>query len=145
MADLPKGSDERTWFFALHKSIGLTLALLAIFRLSWKLISKSPALPDYIAAGQKKLAIATHHLLYVLMFIQPLSGYISSSFSGYKTKFWGIALPQWGWKAPALNELFTEIHEISAFCLIALLCLHISGVVYHLHKKQPELIKRMWF
>ena len=145
MADLPKGSDERTWFFALHKSIGLTLALLAIFRLSWKLISKSPELPGYVAAGQKKLANATHHLLYVLMFIQPVSGYISSSFSGYKTEFWGIPLPQWGWKAPVLNELFTEIHEISAFCLISLLVLHISGVVYHLHKKQTDLIKRMWF
>ena len=33
MVDLPKGSDERSWFFALHKSMGLTLALLALFRL----------------------------------------------------------------------------------------------------------------
>jgi cytochrome b561 len=41
MADLPKGSEERTWFFTLHKSIGLTLALLAITRLVWKLISKN--------------------------------------------------------------------------------------------------------
>ena len=32
MVDLPKGSDERSWFFALHKSLGLTLALLAIFQ-----------------------------------------------------------------------------------------------------------------
>ncbi len=33
MADLPKGSDERSWFFALHKSIGLSLVLLAFIRL----------------------------------------------------------------------------------------------------------------
>ena len=145
MADLPKGSDERTWFFTLHKNIGMTLALLAILRLGWKIKFKPPALPDYVAARQRKLATAVHHLLYLLMFIQPLTGYISSSFSGYKTKFWGIPLPDWGWKAPALNELFTEMHEISAFCLIALLCLHIAGVVYHLHKKQTDLIKRMWF
>ncbi len=145
MTGLEKGSDERSWFFALHKSIGLTLALLAIMRLVWKICSESPTLPDYVVPLQRKMATATHHLLYLLMFIQPVSGYISSSFSGYKTKFWGIPLPHWGSKQPELNKLFTEIHEISAFCLIALLILHISGVVYHLRKKQPELFKRMWF
>ncbi len=145
MTGLEKGSDERSYFFALHKSLGLTLALLAIIRLIWKICSTSPPLPDYIAPLQRKMAAATHYLLYLLMFIQPVSGYISSSFSGYKTKFWGIPLPHWGSKQPELNDLFTGIHEISAFCLIALLVLHISGVIYHLHKKQRDLFKRMWF
>jgi len=145
MTGLEKGSDERSWFFALHKSIGLTLALLAIIRLGWKLCSTTPALPDYVAPRQRIMATATHHLLYLMMFIQPVSGYISSSFSGYKTKFWGIPLPHWGSKQPELNELFTEIHEISAFCLIALLVLHIAGVIYHLRKKESELFRRMWF
>ncbi|MBL1142368.1 MAG: cytochrome b [Proteobacteria bacterium] len=145
MVGLEKGSDERSWFFALHKSIGLTLALLALIRLVWKLSSIQPALPDYIAPLQRKMATATHHLLYLMMFIQPVSGYISSSFSGYKTKFWGIPLPHWGWKNPELNDLFTGIHEISAFCLILLLLLHIAGVIYHLYKKQTDLFKRMWF
>jgi len=145
MTGLEKGSDERSWFFALHKSIGLTLALLAIIRLVWKFCSKSPALPDYVAPLQRKMATATHHLLYLMMFIQPVTGYISSSFSGYKTKFWGIPLPHWGSKQPDLNQLFTTIHEISAFCLIGLLILHIAGVIYHLHKKENDLFKRMWF
>ncbi len=145
MVDLPKGSDERSWFFVLHKSIGLTLALLVVIRLAWKIISKPPSLPDYIAPKIKKLATTTHNLLYVFMFIQPVSGYISSSFSGYKTKFWGIPLPHWGWKEPVLNQLFTTVHDVSAFCLVALVLLHIVGVIYHLHKKQYELFRRMWF
>jgi cytochrome b561 len=145
MVGLEKGSDERSYFFALHKSIGLTLALLAIIRLIWKLCTSSPALPDYVAPIQRKMATATHHLLYLVLFLQPVSGYISSSFSGYKTKFWGVPLPHWGWKNPELNKLFTEIHEISAFCLIALLLLHIAGVIYHVHRKETDLIKRMWF
>lgn len=145
MTDLPKGSDERSWFFMLHKSLGLTLALLAIIRLAWKIISAPPELPSYVSAAQQKLAKATHHLLYLMMFLQPVSGYISSSFSGYKTKIWGIALPHWGWKAPGLNKLFTLIHDISAFCLVALILLHIAGVIYHLHKKENDLFRRMWF
>jgi cytochrome b561 len=145
MVGLEKGSAERSYFFAMHKSIGLTLALLVVIRLIWKLRSTTPPLPDYIDPIKRKMATATHHLLYLLMFIQPVSGYISSSFSGYKTKFWGIPLPHWGWKNKELNELFTEIHEISAFCLITLLILHIAGVIYHLHRKETDLIKRMWF
>lgn len=145
MTGLEKGSAERSWFFGLHKSIGLTLAILVIIRLIWKIRSKSPALPDYVAPLQRKLATATHHLLYLMMFIQPVSGYISSSFSGYKTRFWGIPLPHWGSKQPELNQLFSEIHEISAFCLITLLCLHIAGVIYHLHRKETSLFRRMWF
>ncbi|HIF50123.1 MAG TPA: cytochrome b [Thiotrichaceae bacterium] len=145
MTGLEKGSAERSWFFGLHKSLGLTLALLAIIRLVWKMRSISPALPDFVAPIQRKTAIATHHLLYLMMFIQPVSGYISSSFSGYKTKFWGIPLPHWGSKQPELNKLFTEIHEISAFCLTALLVLHICGVIYHMHRKETQLLRRMWF
>jgi len=145
MTGLEKGSEARSWFFGIHKSLGLTLALLALIRLVWKTYSKPPALPDFVAPIQKKLATATHHLLYMMMFIQPVSGYISSSFSGYKTKFWGIPLPHWGTKQPELNQLFTGIHEISAICLVVLIILHISGVIYHLHKKETSLFKRMWF
>ena len=145
MVDLPKGSDERTYYFGIHKSIGLTLGLLAFIRLAWKIYSKPPVLPEIVTSTQRKLATATHHLLYLLMFIQPLSGYISSSFSGYKTKFWGIPLPHWGWKSKELNEFFTEIHDISAFCLITLIVLHLAGVIYHLSKKDYVLFKRMWF
>ena len=145
MVDLPKDSDERSWFFSLHKSIGLTLALLATIRLACRMISKPPSLPSYIPVAKRKLANATHHLLYLLMFIQPVSGYISSSFSGYKTRFWGVPLPYWGWKAPDLNKLFTLIHDISAICLVALILLHIAGVIYHIQKKQNEVFRRMWF
>ena len=145
MVDLPKGSDERSWFFALHKSIGLTLALLALIRLSLKFIFKAPPLPDDVTYIQKKLAAVTHNLLYLMMFIQPITGYISSSFSGYKTKFWGVPLPHWGWKSPDLNELFTTVHQISALIFGLLILFHIMGAMYHIHKKQFHLFKRMWF
>jgi|TARA_B100001996_G_scaffold162338_1_gene123808 cytochrome b561 len=145
MVDLPKGSDERSWFFALHKSMGLTLALLALFRLFWKFISESPPLPDDVTTTQKIAAVSTHNLLYLMMFVQPTSGYISSCFSGYKTKFWGIPLPHWGWKSPELNQLFTSIHDISAVIFGLLIILHISGAMFHIHKKQFHLFKRMWF
>ncbi len=111
------------------------------------MISKPPSLPSYIPVVQRKLANLTHHLLYFVMFLQPVTGYISSSFSGYKTKFWGIPLPHWGWKEPELNDLFTTIHASSSYLLIliVLIILHILGVLFHIVKKQNELFRRMWF
>ena len=143
MVDLPKGSDERTWFFALHKSIGLTLALLVVIRLGWRIFHKPPPLPGYLVAWKQNLAHFTHNFLYLFMFLQPISGYISSSFSGYKTKFWGIPLPHWGWKDPALNELFTGIHEISAIALMCFIILHVLGVVYHVVNSELAILQRM--
>ena len=143
MVDLPKDSDERSWFFALHKSIGLTVAVLVLIRLVWRFTHVPPALPGSITNFKRQLAGLTHCLLYVAMFIQPVSGYISSSFSGYKTKIWGLSLPHWGWKSPALNELFTDIHVASSVTLLCLIVLHLCGVVIHVYQGEVSILRRM--
>ena len=143
MTELPKGSPERTWFFALHKSVGLTTALLVVVRVIWRLQHTPPALPEMIAHWKRRMAEATHHLLYLLMFVQPVSGYISSSFSGHSTRFWGIPLPDWGWKDQALNELFTSIHVASSMALLSLIILHILGALHHGMTAEESVLRRM--
>ncbi len=143
MVDLPKGSDERSWFFALHKSIGLTMALLAFIRVAWRFTHVPPDLPETVSKFKQILAGLTHWLLYIAMIVQPLSGYISSSFSGYKTKLWGIPLPHWGWKSPALNELFTDIHVASSVALLCLVIMHLGGVVVHVYEGDKQILRRM--
>ena len=143
MVDLPKGSEERSWFFALHKSIGLTIALLALMRLFWRFTHVPPALPESITNFKQQLAGLTHWLLYVAMFIQPVSGYISSSFSGYKTKIWGLPLPHWGWKSPVLNEIFTDIHVASSVILVCLIVIHLCGVLVHVYQGEASILRRM--
>ncbi|MEE8321392.1 MAG: cytochrome b [Gammaproteobacteria bacterium] len=144
MVDLPKGSPERTWFFALHKSIGLTVAMLALVRLAWRIAQPPPELPDSIPLWDRILANMTHRLLYVFMFVQPVAGYLSSSFSGYKTRFWGVPLPHWSWKDPMLNSFFTDIHVASSIALLSLVFLHISGALYHQFYIRDDILKRMW-
>jgi cytochrome b561 len=143
MTELPKGSEERAWFFALHKSVGLTTALMVMLRVIWRLTHDPPALPEMIVYWKRRMAAATHHLLYVMMFLQPVSGYVSSSFSGHSTKFWGIPLPDWGWKDQALNELFTSIHVASSVALLSLIVLHILGAVHHGMTGEKSVLRRM--
>ena len=106
MVDLPRG-PERSSSFALHKSIGLTIFLLAIVRIIWRFFHRPP---PYARVPNWQITVAriAHLLFYVLLVVQPTSGYLSSSFSGYKTKLFGVALPHWGWRDAPLNEFFTD-------------------------------------
>ena len=142
MVDLPRGPD-RSWYFALHKSIGLSVFILIVMRTIWRVLYIPPELPSYISTLKQSVIHWMHKLLYLVMFIQPLSGYFSSSFSGYKTKIWGIPLPHWGWKDPQLNTLFSTIHEYSSIFFIALVSLHLAGVFYHIHRKEKDILRRM--
>ena len=144
MVDLPKDSAERTYFFDLHKSVGLTVATLVVLRLGWCL--RRPGLAPFagLAEWQRRLSVLTHRLLYVFMVLQPLSGYLSSSFAGYPTRFWGLPLPQWADKDPVVNEMFTDLHELSSLALLGLIALHVCGALAHLWSGHESVMPRMW-
>jgi cytochrome b561 len=142
MADLPKGPD-RSWYFALHKSLGLTVLMLMILRVAWRLSHTPPALPESLPLWRRQLAQGSHQLFYVLLFLQPLSGYVSSSFSGYKTKYFGFPLPHWGWKQPVLNDILTNLHVATSVVLVSLIVLHLAGALQHLFNREDKLFRRM--
>ena len=143
MVDLPQGPD-RSAYFALHKSIGLSVFALLVLRVAWRMRHRPPALPGSVPWWQRGLAALVHLSFYAVLVVQPLSGYLSSSFSGYKTRWFGIPLPQWGWQDAPLNELFTEIHVISSIALIVLVLVHLLGTVSHLVSGEGALFRRMW-
>lgn len=144
MVDLPKGSPERTSFFTLHKSIGLTVAALVVVRLAWRWRFPMLAPPAALGPWQRRLATGVHRALYVFMVLQPLSGYLSSSYSGYATRIWGVTLPQWAEKNPARNEFFTGVHELSSMVLLALIGLHLCGAFAFLFSRHANVLPRMW-
>ncbi|MGH8653303.1 MAG: cytochrome b [Gammaproteobacteria bacterium] len=142
MADLPKG-EQRSDFFALHKSIGLTVFLLALLRLSWRLSHPPPRLPASLEPWRRRFAGVIHFAMYCCLFLQPLSGYLSSSFSGYATRYFGIPLPQWGWEDKFLNELFSSIHQASALTLCSLITIHVLAAMSHALPGQEPVLRRM--
>lgn len=142
MVDLPKG-PARGETFALHKSLGLTVFLLTVWRICWRVTHPAPALPKAVSRWRATLAHGVHATFYVLLIGQPLSGYLSSSFSGYDTKFFAIPLPTWGHHDPPLNEFLTEIHVIGSVALVALVILHVLGALTHLMEPGDRLMRRM--
>ena len=142
MVDLPKG-PARGEAFALHKSLGMTVFLLTALRLAWRLRVAPHTLPATIVRWQRTLATTVHRLFYVLLFLQPLMGYLSSAFSPYPSTYFGIPLPDWSEHRPQLNEFFTELHVAGSVALLLVIALHVLGALSHLLAPGDRLLRRM--
>lgn len=144
MLALPLPSDEFTYRefpFQLHKNIGITLvALLAV--LLYVRFRHRPA-PAEGRPWMKRLAVAGHVVLYVLILAVCVSGYLSSSYSGWGTTLWWVLeLPNWGYENEELNILYSDIHLWSCWALLAVVAVHIGGAVYHAFRNDG-VVRRM--
>lgn len=139
---MPK--DERGFeLFQLHKSVGITILLLTLARLAWRLTHRPPAAVE--DGFQGFLAKAVHTLLYVFMVGMPLTGWaiVSTSRIEIPTVFWGVIpwphLPLPG----SINEAVEETHELLAWIGIALIVLHVAGALRHQFLLRDGLLRRM--
>jgi cytochrome b561 len=143
MQEIPKSPPgQRAAVFNVHKSIGLTILLLMLVRLAWRLGHPPPALPP-MPRWQARTALANHRLLYALLIVMALAGYLGSSFSGYPVRFFGLVLPSWAAKNDAMKELMSNVHLACAWLLAAAVALHLAAVVKHALVDHDGLLARM--
>lgn len=143
MADLPDEPTTRQ-YFSWHKSIGVTVFLLAILRVGWLATHSPPPMPTQTPAWQTRIARFTHAALYILMFALPLTGWLMSSAKGAPTWYLGLwPLPDLVGKDKALGDTLGSIHELLAFTLAALVLLHIAAALKHQFVDRDNLVGRM--
>ncbi|MBC7378063.1 MAG: cytochrome b [Burkholderiaceae bacterium] len=131
-------------YFNLHRSIGLIIALLVAARIVWRLNHKPQALPDTVAPWQRKLSVLTETLLYVVMVLMPVTGYVGASYSKAGVAFFGAATPRWAQPDHDTAELFYGAHSILIWVLTALVALHVAGALWHVLVEKDTVFKRMW-
>ena len=145
MIEIPKTPPGlRADWFNLHKSIGLSIALLVLARLVWRIQHPAPPLPASLPRWQVLAAKASHWLLYACMFIMPVSGYLGSSFTNYPIRYFGMTLPHWGRDAPALKELCSQVHYTTVCVFMGLVALHVAAALKHLFADHDGVFERMW-
>jgi cytochrome b561 len=145
MTAIPGLTPTKLRYFSYHKSIGVTILLLACLRLLWRLMHAPPPLPPSVSMTEKKLANAVHRLLYLLMFAVPISGYAYSLASGVPVKFLGrIPLPVLMGPDPVLKPLLQDLHFSLNIFLAVCLALHIAGSIKHRVIDGENLVRRMW-
>jgi len=143
MVGIPKGTPGRAMYFNLHKSCGVLAGVLIVLRLGWRLTHAVPPLPVGMSRWSAVAARWSHRLLYLCMVLQPASGYLSSSFNKYGVKFFGVALPNWGWEDKPLRELFASVHYVVAVLLATLIAVHVLAAFKHLLVDRDGVFGRM--
>lgn len=136
---------DSAWYFALHVSLGLTAAALMALRISWGSEHRPPPLPAAMAIWQATAARLSHLLMYVLLVLMPITGYLGASFSGEAVAYFGAPLPAWAGKNDALKELLFGAHSIIAWVLVSVICIHVLGALKHVFVDKDTLLRRMWF
>ena len=140
--NLSEEASPRTFYFNLHKSIGVTILALIVIRIFWRLSHKAPAMLASYKAWETKLASGVHRLLYVLMLVLPLSGLVMAVASKYGVKWFGLEFIG-GLDNTPLREAFKETHEIIGVVILLIIIVHILGALKHKFIDKDETLNRM--
>lgn len=144
LQNVPRGTPARTVYVNLHKSTGLTLGLLILVRLGWRLTHKAPPLPATLPAWQRTAARASHFALYACMLVMPAAGYLASNFSKFGVNYFNaILLPPWGIDDRRLYAVFNTTHVVTSYVFVALIALHVLAALRHL-RSRDGVFYRMW-
>ena len=139
---MPQEISPRSFYFNLHKSIGVTILALITIRILWRFSHKPPAILSSYKMWEKKLASGVHHLLYLLMLALPISGVIMATYSKYGIKWFGVPLVK-GLDNNPMREVFVDVHEVIGIVVLVVLALHIAGAIKHKFIDKDDTLKRM--
>jgi len=133
-----------TTLISLHFSFGVLILALAVVRLVWRATHGEPEPEAGVPPWQTASARIVHWLLYLLLFVLPVLGWINASWRGMPIVMFGLELPKlvatrapgWGWTG--------DVHVVlSNYLLLALVGLHVAAALYHNLFRRDRVLQRM--
>ena len=153
MGELPRGDPLKPAIVGLHLSVGLSVLVLAVLRVVWRLTHSIPDLPGDMPPWQKALARTVEFLLYVLIIAIPLAGWmmISTGPHAHDVNYFGLfTWPHVGFmgniaaeNAHSVHEALEETHALLAWTMLGLVAIHIAAAIYHQHVRRDNVLKSM--
>ena len=125
-------SERHDWLIRIHKPLGIAILILAVVRLAVRLRHPPPPLPADLPALQKLAALASHWLLYALMFALPLIGWAMLSAGGYPVMLSeSLRLPPIFPVSPIAFAVLRHAHAWLAILLFLTFLAHMGAALYH--------------
>lgn len=138
--------SEKLGYYQLHKSVGITVLALSLFRLGWRVAHPWPAFPGDMPMWERLLARGTHVIFYVLMIGAPLLGWAAASAGGApEVPLYGavpapnLPLPQ----SSGLAETLGGAHKLMVKAIYVVLALHVLGALKHHFFDKDIVLHRM--
>ena len=142
MVPLPISPRKLQWY-AWHKWIGITVFLLTSARLVWRQARPPPpqvAMPEW----QRRAALAAHRLMYALLLLIPISGWLYSSATGVQVVYLGLVpLPDLVPADKALSRILKGTHLALNFTLWTLVIVHTAAALKHHFVDRDPALTRM--
>lgn len=130
--------------FMFHKSLGLTILVLMILRLLWRINNVAPGLPAHVRKWQRIVAHASHKLFYFLLILMPLDGWILSMSAGHPPSFFGLFMvPSFVPINKNVMRVAAIVHEALAWAILGLLIVHVLAAIKHHFIDKDDILKRM--
>lgn len=143
MINLPT-SPLKIDLFRFHKSLGLLLLLLAIIRLFWRVLEPAPQLPDDLSAKEKFLARAGQTMIYVLLILIPVSGWVIHSAANLTEQWFGLFV------IPSITNPNIEIEAYAKTAHLALIVIlglavsaHVAAALRHHYINKNNILNNM--
>jgi cytochrome b561 len=140
----PRETESRDLLLLLHRSVGLLILALMVFRVVWRLGHPPPPLPADFPRIETLAAHANHALLYLILFVMPLSGYLNAAAAGHKVSFFGVVLiPPLLPENDRLAQAAVAVHLAGQFLVYALVGLHVAAALMHRIVRRNGILERM--
>jgi cytochrome b561 len=137
-------ADERYFqIIDLHKSVGLTVITLTTLRVLWRLGEPSPSPPPEMPTWELVLARLAQLLLYLGLFVIPVSGFLWATAYGEPLRFFGVKLPTLIHVRGADATLAHHFHVIAAFTLMGVIGLHLLGALKNHFVSGNDVLRKM--
>lgn len=139
--NFPPGPVRVLWYMA-HESMGISVFLMVLMRLTWRWRHQPPAYPADTGRVTALLARLSHGLLYAVLLVMPVTGYLMAG-NGQDVPFFRvISLP--GFTAnEALGKLADTVHVWCQFLVYGLIVLHVAATVWHVAVRRDGMLDRM--
>ena len=136
--------EQHAIFVELHRSLGVTIFALTVFRLAWRWHARIPSLPADLPAIQKVAARVTEYGVYVLMLAQPILGVLHTNAQGRRIDFsFFRELPTIVGPDKVLAKQAIALHDLVAYVLLAIIALHAVAALFHHFVRRDNVLKAM--
>ena len=140
---LPKALQNGLFIF--HKNVGVIIILLVVIRLIYRAAHEPPPLPASVPDWQHRAAGLTHVLLYLLLIVMGVSGYVRVAAGGFPIEMLdALGVPPLVPRSDGLAETAKSLHFYARFALVGLILLHVGAALQHLHSRADGVFARMW-
>jgi cytochrome b561 len=133
-----------TTLISLHFTFGVIILAVAIVRLVWRATHAEPKPEDGLPPWQLATARLVHWLLYVLLFVVPILGWINASWRGMPVVMFGLELPKLvATRAPGWQWTGNWHVLLAEYAMLGLVGLHVLAALYHYFIRRDGVLQRM--